>query len=73
MDRSRLQGNHAFDLANNEYLGGGHTSEKHVGKTDEQLAQRLRDQADDNNNGPSNANQRSAVRGPSTTWPPRNG
>ncbi|MET7500522.1 RNase A-like domain-containing protein [Streptomyces microflavus] len=45
-------GNHAFNLASNEYLGGGHTLDKHVGKTDEQLAQRLRDQADDNNNWP---------------------
>nr|WSZ96400.1 hypothetical protein OH820_12680 [Streptomyces sp. NBC_00857] len=45
-------GNHTFDLAGNEYLGGGHTLDKHVGKTDEQLAQRLRDQADDNNNWP---------------------
>ncbi|MFD7032001.1 RNase A-like domain-containing protein [Streptomyces sp. NPDC059917] len=39
-------GNQAFDLAGNEYLGGGHTLDKHVGKTDEQLAQRLRDQSD---------------------------
>ncbi|MEU8497375.1 RNase A-like domain-containing protein [Streptomyces lavendulae] len=38
-------GNIAFDLAANEYLGGGHTLDKHVGKTDEQLAQRLRDQS----------------------------
>ncbi|MER6318289.1 RNase A-like domain-containing protein [Streptomyces sp. NPDC001581] len=38
-------GNMAFDLAANEYLGGGHTLDKHVGKTDEQLAQRLRDQS----------------------------
>ncbi|WP_424919445.1 RNase A-like domain-containing protein [Streptomyces sp. wa1064] len=45
-------GNHTFNLASNEYLGGGHTLDKHVGKTDEQLAQRLRDQADDNNNWP---------------------
>ncbi|MFE2759033.1 RNase A-like domain-containing protein [Streptomyces halstedii] len=45
-------GNHTFDLASSEYLGGGHTLDKHVGKTDEQLAQRLRDQADDNNNWP---------------------
>ncbi|MFF9398950.1 RNase A-like domain-containing protein [Streptomyces sp. NPDC014744] len=45
-------GNHTFDLASNEYLGGGHTLDKHVGKTDEQLAQRLRDQAEDNNNWP---------------------
>ncbi|MCP3818377.1 hypothetical protein NLX86_09685 [Streptomyces sp. A3M-1-3] len=39
-------GNQVFDLASNEYLGGGHSLDKHVGKTDEQLAQRLRDQAD---------------------------
>ncbi|WP_328962196.1 RNase A-like domain-containing protein [Streptomyces virginiae] len=39
-------GNMAFDLAANEYLGGGHTLDKHVGKTDEQLAQRLRDQSE---------------------------
>ncbi|MCA6090900.1 hypothetical protein LE181_01725 [Streptomyces sp. SCA3-4] len=39
-------GNIAFDLAANEYLGGGHTLDKHVGKTDEQLAQRLHDQSD---------------------------
>ncbi|MFE9726343.1 RNase A-like domain-containing protein [Streptomyces sp. NPDC005794] len=45
-------GKHTFDLASSEYLGGGHTLDKHVGKTDEQLAQRLRDQADDNNNWP---------------------
>lgn len=45
-------GNHAFDLASNEYLDGGHTLDKHVGKTDEQLAQRLRDQAEDHNNWP---------------------
>ncbi|MFJ7155738.1 RNase A-like domain-containing protein [Streptomyces sp. NPDC101118] len=46
-------GNHTFDLAGNEYLGaGGHTLDKHVGKTDEQLAQRLRDQAQDHNNWP---------------------
>ncbi|MFC8267999.1 RNase A-like domain-containing protein [Streptomyces cinereoruber] len=45
-------GNHTFDLAGNEYLGGGHTLDRHVGKTDEQLAQRLRDQADDHNNWP---------------------
>ncbi|WP_052499178.1 RNase A-like domain-containing protein [Streptomyces vietnamensis] len=46
------QGNHAFDLASSEYLGGGHTLDKHVGKTDEQLAQRLRDQAQDRNDWP---------------------
>jgi len=39
-------------IHSNENLGGGHTLDKHVGKTDEQLAQRLRDQADDNNNWP---------------------
>ncbi|MFF1354894.1 RNase A-like domain-containing protein [Streptomyces sp. NPDC058297] len=37
-------GVYKMDLANNEWLGGGHTLDKHVGKTDEQLAQRLRDQ-----------------------------
>ncbi|MEV1026782.1 RNase A-like domain-containing protein [Streptomyces sp. NPDC050264] len=37
-------GVYKLDLANNEWLGGGHTLDKHVGKTDEQLAQRLRDQ-----------------------------
>jgi hypothetical protein len=37
-------GAYKLDLASNEWLGGGHTLDKHVGKTDEQLAQRLRDQ-----------------------------
>lgn len=45
----------AFDLAANEYLGGGHTLDKHVGKTDEQLAQRLRDQSDPSTTWPENA------------------
>ncbi|MFE5807347.1 RNase A-like domain-containing protein [Streptomyces sp. NPDC056491] len=36
---------YSFDLATNEDLGGGHTLEKHVGKTDEQLLQRHRDEA----------------------------
>jgi hypothetical protein len=35
---------YAIDLANAEGLYGGHSVDKHVGKTDEQLAQRLRDQ-----------------------------
>ncbi|MFE3496412.1 RNase A-like domain-containing protein [Streptomyces sp. NPDC059175] len=35
---------YAVDLANAEGLYGGHSVDKHVGKTDEQLAQRLRDQ-----------------------------
>ncbi|WP_327736763.1 hypothetical protein OG749_26340 [Streptomyces nojiriensis] len=48
-------GNMAFDLAANEYLGGGHTLDKHVGKTDEQLAQRLRDQSDPSTTWPENA------------------
>ncbi|MCJ1681169.1 hypothetical protein MTF65_28225 [Streptomyces sp. APSN-46.1] len=48
-------GNMAFDLAANEYLGGGHTLDKHVGKTDEQLAQRLRDQSDPSNTWPEGA------------------
>ncbi|GEM_PF-3434726 len=33
-----------IDLASHEYLNGSHSLGKHVGKTDEQLAQRLRDQ-----------------------------
>ncbi|MFD7786415.1 RNase A-like domain-containing protein [Streptomyces nojiriensis] len=48
-------GEMAFDLAANEYLGGGHTLDKHVGKTDEQLAQRLRDQANPHNSWPENS------------------
>ncbi|MFI7006972.1 RNase A-like domain-containing protein [Streptomyces sp. NPDC050145] len=40
--------NHVYrvDLASDEWLDGGHTLDKHVGKTDLQLAQRLRDQGD---------------------------
>lgn len=37
-------GKYDLNLAANEYLEDGHTLDKHVGKTDEQLAQRLRDQ-----------------------------
>ncbi|MFJ5227930.1 RNase A-like domain-containing protein [Streptomyces sp. NPDC088400] len=37
-------GTYDLNLAANEYLENGHTLDKHVGKTDEQLAQRLRDQ-----------------------------
>ncbi|MGW0709367.1 RNase A-like domain-containing protein [Streptomyces sp. NPDC002643] len=36
---------YTIDLAMAEDLGGGHTIDKHVGKTDDQLLQRLRDQA----------------------------
>ncbi|MFD7557798.1 RNase A-like domain-containing protein [Streptomyces sp. NPDC059835] len=36
---------YSFDLATNEELGGGHTLDKHVGKTDEQLLQRHRDES----------------------------
>ncbi|MBT2442624.1 hypothetical protein J7E93_21440 [Streptomyces sp. ISL-36] len=36
---------YSFDLAMNEELSGGHTLDKHVGKTDEQLLQRHRDEA----------------------------
>ncbi len=39
-------GKYVLDLAANEYMADGHTLDKHVGKTDEQLAQRLRDQQD---------------------------
>ncbi|WP_158771606.1 RNase A-like domain-containing protein [Streptomyces sp. NRRL S-340] len=45
-------GNYDLNLAANEYLENGHTLDKHVGKTDEQLAQRLRDQQ---TNGPTQA------------------
>jgi hypothetical protein len=45
-------GTYDLNLAANEYLGNGHTLDKHVGKTDEQLAQRLRDQQ---SNGPTPA------------------
>ncbi|MFJ9551496.1 RNase A-like domain-containing protein [Streptomyces erythrochromogenes] len=37
-------GKYVLDLSANEYMADGHTLDKHVGKTDEQLAQRLRDQ-----------------------------
>ncbi|MEV4975801.1 RNase A-like domain-containing protein [Streptomyces scopuliridis] len=37
-------GIYKMDLASHEWLDNGHTLDKHVGKTDEQLAQRLRDQ-----------------------------
>ncbi|MEV5507760.1 RNase A-like domain-containing protein [Streptomyces orinoci] len=40
------KGIYRIDLASDENLDGGHTLDKHVGKTDEQLAQRLRDQGD---------------------------
>ncbi|SFF38209.1 RNase A-like domain-containing protein [Streptomyces mirabilis] len=39
---------YTIDLAMAEDLGGGHTIDKHVGKTDAQLLQRLRDQAKGN-------------------------
>ncbi|MFD8676762.1 RNase A-like domain-containing protein [Streptomyces seoulensis] len=38
------KGKYDLNLAANEYMANGHTLDKHVGKTDEQLAQRLRDQ-----------------------------
>ncbi|WKK21242.1 hypothetical protein QZH56_20480 [Streptomyces olivoreticuli] len=38
------KGIYHIDLAANEELDGGHTLDKHVGKSDQQLAQRLRDQ-----------------------------
>ncbi|URM90912.1 hypothetical protein LUW75_13995 [Streptomyces sp. MRC013] len=37
-------GKYDLNLAANEYFEHGHTLDRHVGKTDEQLAQRLRDQ-----------------------------
>ncbi|WP_328563761.1 RNase A-like domain-containing protein [Streptomyces coelicoflavus] len=45
-------GKYDLNLAANEYLENGHTLDKHVGKTDDQLAQRLRDQQ---TNGPTQA------------------
>ncbi|MEU0048511.1 RNase A-like domain-containing protein [Streptomyces sp. NPDC006309] len=41
------EANHAYpiDLASQEAIHGSHVIDKHVGKTDEQLAQRLRDQS----------------------------
>ncbi|WP_327324033.1 hypothetical protein OG735_17105 [Streptomyces sp. NBC_01210] len=36
---------YSLDLATNEELSGGHTLDKHVGKTDDQLLQRHRDQS----------------------------
>ncbi|BAU84435.1 hypothetical protein SLA_3527 [Streptomyces laurentii] len=45
-------GNYDLNLAANEYMADGHTLDKHVGKTDEQLTQRLRDQQ---SNGPTPA------------------
>ncbi len=38
-------GVYKVDLAASEWMNNGHTLDKHVGKTDEQLAQRLRDQS----------------------------
>lgn len=46
--------NYDLNLAANEYMSDGHTLDKHVGKTDEQLAQRLRDQQ---------------ANGPTAAWP----
>jgi hypothetical protein len=40
-------GVYKIDLSSQEWLNDGHTLDKHVGKTPEQLAQRLRDQGDD--------------------------
>ncbi|MEU6865043.1 RNase A-like domain-containing protein [Streptomyces sp. NPDC046876] len=37
-------GKYTLDLAANEWMADGHTLDRHVGKTDEQLVQRLRDQ-----------------------------
>lgn len=40
------KGVYRIDLASSEWLENGHTLDKHVGKSPEQLAQRLRDQGD---------------------------
>ncbi|MFY0511979.1 RNase A-like domain-containing protein [Streptomyces anulatus] len=42
--KANSNGNYDLKLAANEYMANGHTLDKHVGKTDEQLVQRLRDQ-----------------------------
>jgi hypothetical protein len=47
-------GKYDLNLAANEYMEHGHTLDRHVGKTDEQLVQRLRDQQ---------------VSGPTAAWP----
>lgn len=47
-------GKYDLNLAANEYMEHGHTLDRHVGKTDEQLVQRLRDQQ---------------VNGPTQAWP----
>ncbi|MFF3289336.1 RNase A-like domain-containing protein [Streptomyces sp. NPDC003023] len=39
-------GIYKIDLASSEWMANGHTLDKHVGKSSEQLAQRLRDQGD---------------------------
>ncbi|MET7712430.1 RNase A-like domain-containing protein [Streptomyces sp. NPDC005407] len=44
-DESQVPYVYSLDLATNEELSGGHTIDKHVGKTDTQLLQRLEDQA----------------------------
>ncbi|MFD4868658.1 RNase A-like domain-containing protein [Streptomyces sp. NPDC058412] len=49
-----VTGKYVLDLAANEYMNDGHTLDKHVGKTDQQLMQRLRDQVQGN---------------PTQTWP----
>lgn len=40
-------GVYRIDLASSEWMENGHTLDRHVGKSPEQLAQRLRDQGDD--------------------------
>ncbi|MFF3676497.1 RNase A-like domain-containing protein [Streptomyces sp. NPDC002120] len=47
-------GKYVLDLGANEWMANGHTLDKHVGKTDEQLVMRLRDQQ---------------TAGPTTAWP----
>ncbi|MET9134025.1 RNase A-like domain-containing protein [Streptomyces antibioticus] len=42
---SQIPYKYSLDLATEEELYGGHSIDKHVGLTDEQLTQRLRDQA----------------------------
>ncbi|MGW0390291.1 RNase A-like domain-containing protein [Streptomyces sp. NPDC003042] len=44
LTEDKQTGKYTLDLASNEWLDNGHTLDKHVGKTDDQLVQRLRDQ-----------------------------
>lgn len=62
-------GDYDLNLGANEYSSGGHSLDRHVGKTDEQLAQRLRDQQDPTaSSGPSWPHGRPGI-GSSSSFP----